>query len=258
MATEWSPSEADMVMYCDGHWWGLSFYCPTLNFAYYADITNFTPTAWSFFLQSPLCPISTNVGTWLWFTTSTLDLHGLMNTIEMFNSLKANKVTSYNACHGFAHPSTISWCVFHITGTKTPCWCPLVRITQCSSVPSPDLIFSFFGPHHVCQELTFYELYMRYPGNQFTLPGPMSTYSANMLLPLVHDIEHLTSITYTCTYNCNLSFENFITTPPTQQFNTLSFYMSSCVTTSPCLVNAYLSGICNTLEPHFPDVWKLC
>jgi len=258
-ATEWSPSEADMVMYCDVSLMGLSFYCPTLNFAYYADITTSLQPAWSFFYKA-LCAISTNVGTWLdLFTTSTLIYMDSMNTIEMFNSLKAQQGYKLlmHAMVCSSHPLYLGGFPHH-RHQKHHCWCPLVRITQCSSVPSPWTNSSAFLAPTMCSGADIlWALHALSPGNQFTLPGPMSTYSANMLLPLVMILNTWHPSHTLCTYNCTSHFENFITTPPTNNQHTLhSTWVFMCHHINPCLVNAYLSGICNTLEPHFPDVLK--
>jgi len=56
-ATEWSHLEVDMVIFCDMSLLGLGFYCPSLNIAYYVDITDFTPTRMIFFYET-LCVLS--------------------------------------------------------------------------------------------------------------------------------------------------------------------------------------------------------
>ena len=70
-------------------------------------------------------------------------------------------------------------------------------------------------------------------------------------------IDNSSHLTYTSALNSYLTFCKIHNFPiePTQQ--TLSFfvvYMSAHI--KPDSVNSYLSGICNELEVHFPDVCK--
>src|SRR5882724_937315 len=76
-------------------------------------------------------------------------------------------------------------------------------------------------------------------------------------LALGHTIEHSTSITYTSHLQSYLSFCKIHDQQITPTINTLSFYVVfMCHHINPKSVTAYLSGICNSLEPHFPNVHK--
>src|SRR5882724_3200104 len=77
-------------------------------------------------------------------------------------------------------------------------------------------------------------------------------------LALGHAIEHSTSITYTSHLQSYLSFCKLHDRPIIPTIDTLSFYVVfMCHHINPKSVTAYLSGICNSLEPHFPDVCKI-
>jgi len=120
-ATEWLPSEADMVIYCDASLTGLGFYCPYLNIAYYVDIAYFNPTRTIFFYEA-LCVLYALT----WAHDCTYLPHRLliftdsMYTVEMFNSLKAHQGYNELLMHamGLLIPSTISLGIFHITGAN--------------------------------------------------------------------------------------------------------------------------------------------
>src|SRR5882724_7260265 len=74
-------------------------------------------------------------------------------------------------------------------------------------------------------------------------------------IALGHAIEHLTSVTYTSHLQSYLSFCKLHNCLTNLTIDTLYFYVVfMCHHINPRLVNAYLSGICNTLEPHFPNV----
>src|SRR5882724_10266984 len=78
-------------------------------------------------------------------------------------------------------------------------------------------------------------------------------------LALGHTIEHSMSITYTSHLQLYLAFCKLHDRPITPTIDTLSFYVVfMCHHINPNSVTAYLSGICNSLEPHFPDVRKIC
>jgi len=77
-------------------------------------------------------------------------------------------------------------------------------------------------------------------------------------LTLGHAIEHSTSITYTSHLQSYLSFCKLHNWPITPTIDMLSFYVVfMCHHINPKSVTAYLSGICNSLEPHFPNVRKI-
>ena len=70
-------------------------------------------------------------------------------------------------------------------------------------------------------------------------------------------IDESSSITYTSALNSYLTFcklHNFPVDPTEETFSFFTVYMSSYI--KPDSVNSYLSGICNQLEPFFPDVRK--
>src|SRR5882724_1607356 len=78
-------------------------------------------------------------------------------------------------------------------------------------------------------------------------------------LALGHAIEHSTSITYTSHLQSYLSFCKLHNRPIIPTIDTLSFYIVfMCHHINPKYVMAYLSSICNSLKPHFPDVHKIC
>src|SRR5580704_11500457 len=63
--------------------------------------------------------------------------------------------------------------------------------------------------------------------------------------------------TYTSALNSYISFcklHNFDITPTEETLSFFVVYMSYHI--KPQSVDSYLSGICNQLEPHFPDVRK--
>jgi len=120
-AIEWSPLDADLVIYCDTSLTGLGFYCPSLNITYYADTSHIVPTHTIFYYES-LSILSALA----WAHDLTHSPHRLMiymdsmNTVKMFSSLKAQQ--GYNEllmlAVGLMIPSEISLHVFHIAGTK--------------------------------------------------------------------------------------------------------------------------------------------
>jgi hypothetical protein len=68
-------------------------------------------------------------------------------------------------------------------------------------------------------------------------------------------IENSTHLTYTSALNSYLTFckmHNFPIEPTEETFSFFIVYMSTHI--KPDSVNSYLSGICNQLEPFFPDV----
>ena len=72
-------------------------------------------------------------------------------------------------------------------------------------------------------------------------------------------INNSSHITYTSALNSYLTFckiHKFNITPTEQTLSFYAVYMSSHI--KPTSVNSYLSGICNQLEPFYPDVRKAC
>jgi len=70
-------------------------------------------------------------------------------------------------------------------------------------------------------------------------------------------IDNSTHLTYTSALNSYLTFckiHNFPIEPTEETFSFFIVYMSTHI--KPDSVNSYLSGICNQLEPFFPDVRK--
>src|SRR5882724_10977681 len=77
-------------------------------------------------------------------------------------------------------------------------------------------------------------------------------------LALGHAIEHSTSITYTSHLQSYLSFCKLHDWPIIPTVNTHTFYVVfMCHHINPKSVTAYLSRICNSLKPHFPNVCKI-
>jgi len=152
----------------------------------------------------------------------------------MFSSLKCIKVYNEitNACHGLLIASTISLHIFHNCRYQYHhCLMPSCKdYSNIASVPSPwTLFFVFFSPHHVCQGLTFNE--------HDTCLVQATSFSNEPLqhecaLALGHAIEHSTSITYTSHLQLYLSFCKLHNCPTNLTVDTLSFYVSSCVTIS--------------------------
>lgn len=76
-------------------------------------------------------------------------------------------------------------------------------------------------------------------------------------IALGFSIDNSSHITYTSALNSYLTFckiHNFNIEPTEQTLSFFVVYMSSHI--KPSSVNSYLSGICNQLEPFFPDVRK--
>jgi len=70
-------------------------------------------------------------------------------------------------------------------------------------------------------------------------------------------IDNSTHLTYTSALNSYLTFckiHKFPIEPTEETFSFFIVYMSTHI--KPDSVNSYLSGICNQLEPFFPDVRK--
>jgi len=149
-ATEWSHLEADMVIFCDASLLGLGFYCPSLNIAYYVDIMDFTPTCTIFFYET-LCILSalTWVHNSIYSPRQLLIYKDSMNTVEIFNSLKAEQGYNELLMHavGLLIPSGISLCVFHIAGSENTVADALSRglldVAQCLH---PRLVLQLFWP----------------------------------------------------------------------------------------------------------------
>ena len=79
------------------------------------------------------------------------------------------------------------------------------------------------------------------------------------VIALGHMIDHSLAQTYNSHLQSYLTFcklHNFAIKPTT---DTLSFYIIFMAHhINPRSVGAYLSGICNMLEPHFPTVCTIC
>jgi len=50
--TEWSPAEADVIIYCDTSLTGLGFYCPADNIAYHMEVSTTMPPRTIFYLEA--------------------------------------------------------------------------------------------------------------------------------------------------------------------------------------------------------------
>jgi len=77
-------------------------------------------------------------------------------------------------------------------------------------------------------------------------------------LALGHSKKNYTAITYPSHLQSYLTFFQLHNHPICLTIDTLSFYvvfMSHHI--NPKSVGTYLSGICNTLEPHFPHIRKI-
>src|ERR1700722_6394482 len=82
-------------------------------------------------------------------------------------------------------------------------------------------------------------------------------YEHSILLGM--SIDHSTSATYSSALNLYLTFckSHGLPVEPTPQ--TLSYYTTfQSFYINPKSIDSYLSGICNQLEPFFPDVRKNC
>jgi len=76
-------------------------------------------------------------------------------------------------------------------------------------------------------------------------------------IALGHSIESSSALTYNSHLQSYLAFCKLHNRHIEPTPETLSFYVVfMCHHINPWSMSAYLSGICNTLEPHFQDIWK--
>ena len=133
---------------------------------------------------------------------------------------------------------------------------PLMRFTQYSSFPSPWTSYMPFSAHtmHVggWHSMSTTHTRSRQP---VCIAWSNECLQCEHALALGHAIEHSTSITYMSHLQSYLTFFKLHNHHTNMTIAMLSFYVVfMCHHINPCLVNVYLSGICNTLEPHFPDI----
>src|ERR1700677_479641 len=82
-------------------------------------------------------------------------------------------------------------------------------------------------------------------------------YEHSILLRM--SIDTSTATTYSSALNSYLTFCKMHALPVDPTPQTLSYYVTfQSFFINPKLVNSYLSGICNQLEPYFPNVRKNC
>jgi len=120
-ATEWSPSDADITIYCDTSLSRLGFYCPERTVGFHADIADTAPTC-TIFYNEALSILSAL----MWCLDAKPSPRKLtiytdsMNTVEMFHSLSA--LPGYNdillCAAGLLISSSSSLRVLHIPGTE--------------------------------------------------------------------------------------------------------------------------------------------
>jgi len=130
-----------------------------------------------------------------------------------------------------------------------------MSITRCSFVPSPQTNPSFSAPTMCVGGWHLMSTTCTWSRQPVRIAWSNKHLQYKCAISLSHAIGHSKSITYTSHLQSYLSFCKLHNCPTNLTNDTLSFYVVfMCHHINPHSVNVYLSGICNTLEPHFPDI----
>ncbi|KAF8585603.1 hypothetical protein K439DRAFT_1615876 [Ramaria rubella] len=227
-STEWTPGEADLHIFCDAT---LTHTLPFIALAVVSAL------AWASQLASP---------------PHRLLIHSdSLNTIEMFHSLKA--LEGYNDLLLYAMRilllSRISLRVAHISGKDN-------TVADALSCMLLDVVFS--TPSGCVGSCAV----MMHAATKSRQPQRVAWTHERLLRERAIALGHAIDLSTVQTYNSHLhSYLTFVklhgfAVEPT--IDILSFYivyMSHHI--KPQSVGSYLSGICNLLEPHFPNVHEL-
>ena len=256
----WSPSIADFVIYCDACPEGLGFWYPHSKEAYYGPTLVSVPTNAIFYFES-LAVLSAlvNVQRKAARGSKILIYTDNLNTIDMFRSLRClppyNRLLKRTVDILLQHDYSLR--VLHVPGEQNTIADALSRVQFSVAFNLvPDLHFTTFNPplRSGVSSMIHSQLPSRQPAR--------SAWSRDKLLreraiTLGQAIDTSTLKNYSSALNSYLTFVRLrlhhLPVDPTP--DTLSFFtvfMSHHI--NPKSVSAYLSGICQQLEPYFPNV----
>jgi hypothetical protein len=259
-AVEWLPEECDLEVFCNSSMSSMGFYCPSLNCGYCSTVPVGAPVTTIYFYEA-LCVVSAL----LW--ASELPLHpqrilihtDSLDSVEMFHSLKAH--AGYNELLLFAvrilTKSKTSLRVFHIDGVNNVVADALSRgLFSVALAHHPGLANQAFSTLSGCDGGCAIMMQAAPASRQ-----PVRTaWTRNRLLQecaiaLSHAIDPSSAHTYNSHLQSYLTFVKIHDFHVEPTADTLSFYVVFMAHhINPKSVGSYLSGICNTLKPYFPNV----
>ncbi|KAJ7044839.1 hypothetical protein C8F04DRAFT_1207029 [Mycena alexandri] len=244
---DWEPPDADIVAYCDASLKGLGIYFPLLGVGYQSKPPKAAPDNRIFYYEAfcicwCLHEISRLVTIW---TDSS-------NTYDMFNSLRA--LPLYNeilkSSIDVLIDNDFKLRVVLLPGKKNVVADALSRWKNADAIAyHPTWTFIMTS-----QKMIELSRTSRQPAREaWTLDRLIHERS----IVLGFAIDPSTSSTYTSALNSYITFcrmHNFSLEPTPETLSFFTVYMSHHI--KPDSVDSYLSGICNQLEDHFPDVRK--
>ncbi|KAJ6504436.1 hypothetical protein DFH09DRAFT_1335320 [Mycena vulgaris] len=273
---EWEPEEADIVAYCDASLKGLGIYIPAAGLGYQAKPPVDAPddvifyfeafcVCWCLHQIAHLVNANGNVSV-RWITIWTDN----SNTYSIFNSLRA--LPMYNEILKSAVDVLIAnkfqLRVLLIPGKKNVVADALSRwhndtayehhpgLLIDTSTALPNILFFPPPSRHAGGRRKMIEITptSRQPTRQ---PWTLDRLVHERSIALGLSIDPSSAATYSSALNSYLTFVKMHNFPIDPTPETLSFFVVyMCHHIRPDSVDSYLSGICNQLEDHFPNVRK--
>ncbi|KAL1698142.1 hypothetical protein EV121DRAFT_297515 [Schizophyllum commune] len=236
---EWGNGDEDVHLFADASGVSLGFWCPSCGTGFQC-VRPGSPMPVGLFYNEALAVLSALHHAIFDIDHCILIFSDNTNTIDMFNSMRADQMhnrilmTAINTLLNF----DCELRVFHIPGTD-------------NSVADT---LSCFDNQRALQLI---------PGLKRSRQPPCDSWTRECLefehvIAVGASIETSTALSYSSALNSYLEFCRLHGFPITPTIDTLTFYvvfMSWHV--KPSTVSVYLSGICNQLEPFYPNIREL-